>query len=313
MLKFLHTDNHKIYEVSGIFDGVWIKLQRPTSEEVRLVASRLDIDIQDILAALDPDEKTRIEIHEDYTLIIVDIPIYVAHGGEYIYKTIPLGIIFNRENIVTVCSEETPLINYFQQNRIKDFSTKKKLKFIYQMMFYTSGLYQQALTNIDKQRMEIEKRMEIVRNRDDLLKIHELESTLVYFVTSLSGNNNVLNKLASSNLLSHYPEDRDLLNDVIVENHQAIEMAQIYREIIDSTRELILSLMNLKTNEIMKRLTSITLIFSIPMIISGMYGMNVDARWVPLAQIAHGFGFVGLITAVICLIVCLFLKKKDML
>lgn len=174
-------------------------------------------------------------------------------------------------------------------------------------------MYQQALTNIDDKRLEFEEHIGALRTESDLVKIHELESTLVYFITSLRGNNNVLHKLTRSDFLSNYPEDQALLGGVIVENQQAIEMAQIYREILDSTRELITALINLRMNEIMKRLTSITLIFSIPMIISGMYGMNVDPHWVPLAQATHGFGLVGIITAIICLIMCLFLKKKKMI
>lgn len=313
MIKFLRTDDHIISEVSELQEGAWILMQAPTDQEARFIADKLHIDFQDIIAAIDPEEKTRIEIRDDYTLIITDIPEPEVRHKAATYKTIPLGIIFNHTNIVTICSQETTFLNYFQHSKAKDFSTKKKLKFVYQMMLRTSMMYQQALTNIDEKRVEFEEHIGAFRNEGDLVKIHELESTLVYFMTSLKGNNNVLNKLTRSDFLSHYPEDQMLLDDVIVENQQAIEMAQIYREILDSTRELITSLINLRMNEIMKRLTSITLIFSIPMIISGMYGMNVDPNWVPLAQATHGFGLVGVITAFICLAMCLFLKRKRMI
>ena len=313
MLKLFRTDNHKTHEVSKITEGTWIQLQSPTSEEAQRVAEALNLEFNDVMAAIDPDEKTRIEILDDYTLIITDIPVKETRHHEDTYKTIPLGIIFNRENIVTICSEDTPLLNYFHESDIKDFSTKKRLKFIYQIMLRTSMFYQRALTDVDKKRIEFEEHIGTVRNESDLVKIHELESALVYFMTSLRGNNNVINRLARSNLLSHYPEDRELLDDVIIENQQAIEMAQIYREIIDGTRELISSIMNLRMNHVMKSLTSITVIFSIPMIISGMYGMNVDAKWMPLAQAVHGFGIIGLTTVLICVIAFIILKRNKMM
>lgn len=313
MIKFLRTDNHMIHEINELEDGAWIMMQSPTEQEAKFIAERLHVDFQDIMAAIDPEEKTRIDIKDDYTLIISDIPEPEVRHRAATYKTVPLGIIFNHTNIVTVCSQETVLFNYFQESKLKEFSTKKKLKFVYQIMLHTSMLYQQALTNIDNKRIEFEEHIGSLKTESDLVKIHELESTLVYFITSLRGNNNVLHKLTRSEFLSNYPEDQALLADVTIENQQAIEMAQIYREILDSTRELITVLINLRMNEIMKRLTSITLIFSIPMIISGMYGMNVDPNWVPLAQAAHGFGLVGLITALICLIMGLVLKKKKMM
>lgn len=313
MLKLFRTDNHKTHEIDEITDDAWIKLQSPTDEEAQRVAKALNIEFSDIMAAIDPEEKTRIEIFEYYTLIITDIPVKEMRHHEETYKTIPLGIIFNRKNVVTICAEETSLINYFHENDIRDFSTKKKLKFIYQIMLRTSIFYQRALTDVDKKRVEFEEHIGTVRNESDLVKIHELESALVYFMTSLRGNNNVINRLTRSNLLSHYPEDRELLNDVIIENQQAIEMAQIYREIIDGTRELISSIMNLRMNYVMKSLTSITVIFSIPMIISGMYGMNVDAQWMPLAQAVHGFGIIGMATILICAITFFILKRNKMM
>lgn len=313
MIKFFKTDDHQVHEISQLEVGTWVVMQVPTEQEVRFISDQLHIDLQDITAAVDPEEKTRIEIRDDYTLIIIDVPEQEVRHKAATYKTVPLGIIFNHTNIVTICSQETAILRSFQKSRVKEFSTKKKLKFVYQLMLRTSVMYQQALTSVDEKRVEFEEHIDAFRHEGDLVKIHELESTLVYFITSLKGNNNVLNKLTHSNFISSYPEDQVLLDDVIIENQQAIEMAQIYREILDSTRELITSLINLRMNEIMKRLTSITLIFSVPMIISGMYGMNVDPRWVPLSQTTHGFGLVGVVTAVICLIMCLFLRKKRMM
>lgn len=313
MIRLFRTDNQKTREVHEISNGTWVELQSPTTEEAATIADLLGVDEGDIMAAIDIEEKARVEVRETYTLILVDIPTMEVHHGRKIYETLPLGIIFTNDNVITICSKDTPVLSSFHMNNKKDFSTKKKLKFIYQIMLRASLLYQRALSDIDKKRLEFEDIVESVTVETDLIKLHELESTLVYFATALRSNNNVLNRLTRSSLLSPYEDDKELLDNVIVENQQAIEMAQIYREIIDSTRELMSSVVNLRMNNVVKRLTSVTVIFSVPMIISGMYGMNVDERWMPLAKATHGFGLIGIMTVVICAILALFLKRHRMM
>ena len=313
MIRLFRTDDSVIYEPETISDGVWIELSYPDDNEIAKVASSLKLNREDLTAAIDLEEKNRIEIHDNYTLILFDIPASETRHQQESYTTIPLGIIITENNIVTVCSQETSVLSYFRQNRMKDFSTKKKLRFVYQIMLRTSFLYQQVLTDIDRKRTEFEENIESITNEQDLISLHELESTLVYFSTSLRGNYNVLNRLERYSSIQRYPEDRELLDDVIIENQQAVEMAQIYRDIIDSTRELMSSMIDSKLNNVMKRLTSITLILSIPTIISGLYGMNLDQKWMPLAYTPHGFGIICLLTATVCVALIVYLRKKKML
>ena len=166
---------------------------------------------------------------------------------------------------------------------------------------------------IDRRRGEIEERIDKVESEEDLIRLHELETTLVYFATSLRGNGNVLDRLTRYKRLQQFPEDRELLDDVIVENKQAIEMTTIYKDIIDSTRELLSNVLDARLNNVMKRLTSITLILAVPTMISGMYGMNVDSRWMPLAGTVHGFGIIILITLIISILLMFLLHRKRML
>ena len=179
--------------------------------------------------------------------------------------------------------EDTPVLNYFVRNKLKEFSTKKKMRFIYEMMFRSAMLYQAYLRGIDKKRTEIEERVGDDTHDTDIIELHELESTLVYFATSLRANSIVLERLRRYKRLEQYPEDMELLEDVTVEYQQAIEMTSIYRDIIDGTRELLSSVINNRLNNVMKILASITIVMAIPTIISGIYGMNVAGEWMPLS------------------------------
>ncbi|MCM1283288.1 MAG: magnesium transporter CorA family protein [Muribaculaceae bacterium] len=313
MVKYYKTDDRQIHEETTVRDGVWIHMVNPSVSEGQMVADMLNVDIEDVLAALDEEESSRVELEDGYTLIIVDIPsIEIRHEKES-YTTIPLGIILTADEIVTVCTEETPVLQAFISNRVKEFSTKKKLRFVYQILYRIAVLYQSDLRIIDKMRTEIEERVGNDTEEVDLIALHELESTLVYFATSLRANDVVLDRLTRYKRLEQYPEDKELLDDVIVENRQAIEMTTIYRDIINGTRELLSSVIDNRMNSIMKSLTVITLIMAVPTVISGIYGMNVNAQWVPLANTAHGFAIVCGIIVIICILVLLLLRRKRIL
>ena len=293
--------------------GEWIEMISPTQEEFEAIASAFHIEQTDLMAAIDPEEKNRIEIEENYSLILVDLPATETRNNQETYTTIPLGILLTDKQVITVCSEKNPVLELFETNAVKGFTTQKKQLFIFQIMHRNAMFYQKALRDIDKKRVEIEGRIDSVETPEDILRLHELQSTLVYFDTSLRGIGLILSRIPRYKRLHEYPEDRDLLDDVVIENQQAIEMTSIYKDIVDSTRELLSNVIDVKLNYVMKRLTSVTLILAIPTLISGMYGMNVDDRWMPLAHTIHGFSIIGIITVIICLILMWFLHKKKML
>lgn len=313
MVKYYMTDNRLIHEEDRISDGVWVQMVNPTIAEGQLISDELDIDIEDVLAALDEEESSRIELQDGYTLILVDIPTTETRHEKDTYTTIPLGIILTNDIIITVCTEDTPVLQAFINNRVKEFSTKKKLRFVYQILYRISVLYQSDLRIIDKKRTEIEERVGNDTEEEDLIALHELESTLVYFATSLRANGNVLDRLTRYKRLEQYPEDKELLGDVIVENKQAIEMTSIYRDIINGTRELMSSVIDNRLNNVMKYLTSITLVMAIPTVISGLYGMNVVPGGMPFAESIWGFEIICVITLIVCAVTMLILKKKKML
>jgi len=313
VLKIYRTDHQIIDEKDQMEDGVWIELTNPTMQECQKVAQMYEIDIADIRAALDDEESSRMELEEGYTLILVDIPYSEINHEIETYITIPLGILLTQEAIITVCTQDTPVLEHFVKRKVRDFSTKKKMRFVYQILFQTVALYQNDLRIIDKKRTAIEERVQGNTEDVDLIDLHSLESTLVYFATSLRANGVVLERLSRYTRLKQYPEDQELLGDVIVENKQAIEMTSIYRDIIKGTRDLLSSLIDNRLNNVMKYLTSITLVMAIPTVISGLYGMNVDEKWVPFADTPFGFGIICIVTLLICIITMLLLHKKKML
>ncbi|MEE0801211.1 MAG: magnesium transporter CorA family protein [Gemmiger sp.] len=313
MLAIYATTNGHLTRASEITEGTWISLTAPELSEVRQVAATLDIEPADLQAALDPEESARISLEDGYTVIIVDIPIKSAGAGEGVYTTIPLGILLTQTTITTVCSVETPVLTDFVAGRVRDFSTKKKMRFVYQILYRAASMYQQELRLIDRRRQEIEKNLAGTLRDSDLMELHSLESTLVYFATSLRANHTVLDRLTRYKRLEQYPDDMELLDDVIVEMRQAIEMTSIYRDDIKGTRELFSSILDNRLNNAMKYLTSITLLMAVPTVISGLYGMNVSATGVPFAASVHGFGIVCTLTLAICAAAAWILHKKHML
>ena len=310
MKKIYMTDNRVIHELDETREGAWIMLTNPTVEELQTVAAEHEIDIADVRAALDDEESSRIDLEDGYTLILVDIPTTEIRHETRSYTTIPLGILLTQTNIITVCTEDTPILMHFIDRRVREFSTKKKMRFVYQILYRTAATYQSTLRIIDKKRTELEEDLGNRTEDKDLIELHELESTLVYFATSLRANGAVLDRLSRYKRLEQFPEDMELLEDVIVENRQAVEMTSIYRDILNGTRELFSSLLDNRLNNVMKYLTSLTLVLAIPTIISGFFGMNVP---VPLANARSGFVLICIGTTIVCIFILWILKKKRMM
>lgn len=308
MLNIYMTENGVLNEVKELQPGVWVKLTTPDAEENQQVVDHYGIDYGDLVAALDDEESSRIEFEDNYTLILVDIPITEVRNEEEYYTTIPLGIILTDDSVITVCREEVEIFEKNLKYKMRNFSTRKKIRFVYHILYSIARLYLYDLRAIDKKRTDVEERAGKETKDTDIISLHELESSLVYFATSLRANNMVITRLKRIN---QFPEDEELIEDTIIENNQAIEMTTIYRDIIDSTRELVSAVMDIRLNNVIKYLTSITLVMAIPTVISGIYGMNV--KWLPFANSVFGFGIVCIITLLICIVTMFVLKKKKML
>lgn len=313
MIKLYKSDANELREQEHSSKGCWISLIAPTNSEIDKVAEQFHIEAIDLKAALDEEECSRIEFEENRTLIIVDIPSELRKSGRLCFTTIPLGIIVCEDHIITICKEKNLVIDAFMNRTIKEFSTKKKMRFVYQILHRAAMVYQSNLRVIDKTRREIEARTESDTEDKDLIALHDLESAMVYFATSLQANLITIERLARGKKIELFQEDEELLEDVMIEIQQAIEMTAIYRSIINGTRELLSTIINNRMNDVMKILTSITLVMAIPTIISGIYGMNVSGQWIPLSETPFGFGIICLIMFFICLITVMILKRKKLL
>ncbi|MFI3237035.1 MAG: magnesium transporter CorA family protein [Lachnospiraceae bacterium] len=313
MISIYKTVGNDLKQLVTYQEDIWIDVVNPTNSEADLLAAQYQVDIDHIKAALDNDESARIEVEDNYTILIVDIPVAEKRLDRDEYTTIPLGIILCDTAIITVCARKTALIKSFKDKRIKDFSTKKRMRFLYQILYRIAVEYQADLRSIDRKRTEIESHISSVTEDSEMIELHELESNLVYFATSLRANGLIFDRLTRYTRIKQYPEDKELLEDVIIETKQAIEMTQIYRDIINGTRELLSAVINNRLNNVMKYLASITIVMSIPTIISGLYGMNVLSSGMPLAESEYGFAIICGATALLCLLVALVLKKIKML
>ncbi|MEE1227522.1 MAG: magnesium transporter CorA family protein [Lachnospiraceae bacterium] len=308
---FKTAEDMTLQKVSAFEPGTWIALTNPTTAEMREIADRYEIDMDDIRSPLDEEERSRIQVEDDYTLIILDIPTTEEHHGKESFYTIPMGIIFLDDVIVTICLEDSPILTAFMDGRVRSFQTQKKTRFIYQILYRNATLFLQYLRIIDKKSDVIEKKMQISQRNQELLELYELEKSLVYFSTSLRGNEIVLERLMRNTSIPRYEEDEDLLEDVIIENKQAIEMAKIYSDILAGTMDTFASIISNNLNIVMKVLSVITIVLTVPTIISSAFGMNL--KGIPLAHNPNGFWLICLLSLIITLVIWLIITKTKVL
>lgn len=311
MRRIFKTVEDHLIECSTLEKGAWIHLQSPTKEEVDGLTTRFGLDPTFLPAALDEEESARVDYDPDkqQTLILVDIPYVETEGSGYVYSTIPLGIVLCDEVIITVCTRDTPIINDFTEERIRNFWTYKRARFILQLLHRNAGRYLSYLKQIDKASMLVQEKLEKASRNQELLQMMKLEKSLVYFNTSLKGNALVLERLMRQDVLRRYPEDTDLLEDVIIENKQAIEMCSIYRDIMNNATESFASVISNNLNITMKTLTSLTVLLSIPTIIASLWGMNVS---IPFKDSPFGFWLILGVAAIVALVAAFFMAKKNM-
>ncbi|MGA9188070.1 MAG: magnesium transporter CorA family protein [Methanosarcina sp.] len=310
MLQIFKSTDTGLITLDQVEDGAWINLVNPKEQEILYISNNLNIPVDLIKDALDEEERSRIEVDEGCTVIIIDIPVpntNLPEGGTY--YTVPLGIIINETNIVTVSLKENYVIKSFIERKNKSFYTFKKTRFLLQILYKNSKLYLQYLRNIDRTSDKIECRLHKSLKNKELIQLLELEKSLVYFSTSLKSNEMVLEKIQRSTPVKMYPEDTELLEDVIIENKQAIEMANIYSNILTGTMDAYASVISNNLNIVMKFLTSVTIIMSLPTMVASFFGMNVD---VPFQNNPHAFVIIFVMTMFFSVILAFTMVKKQL-
>lgn len=317
MLKIYNTDiNTQVFEeIKEFKKGSWINLTNPSENEIKKVCENINIQEDFIRDALDFEEKARIDTEDDdgTILFVIDVPIIEKSSeieGNEIYTTMPLGMIFVRDDFfITVSLRKNKIIEDFEKRKIKDFQTYKKSKLLLQILYLNSSYYLTYLKQINKETEIAENILKNSMKNKELLKLLSLEKSLVYFTTSLKSNELVMEKTNRGKIIKLYEEDEDILEDAITENRQAIEMANIYRDILNGTMDAYASIISNNLNGVMKFLTSITIVLAIPTMISSFWGMNVN---LPFQESKFGFPIMVLISILLTFIVTWWLKKKDM-
>ena len=312
MTKYLFTEPEGLRELSAPSPGCWVSMTAPSEAELRTVSEQHALDIDVLKASLDIDERSRIDSDDGYTMILVNIPTVEEQSDKELYSTIPLSIIIAGSSIITVCSEESPIIRAFENSKVRDFHSNMKSRFILQLLYRTATQYLQYLRNIDRKSEAVEMKLHKSTQNRELIELLKLEKSLVYFTTALRSNEVVLEKLLRTDLIKKYPEDSELLEDVIVENKQAIEMANIYSGILSGMMDAFASVISNNLNIVMKVLAIVTIVMSIPTMIFSAYGMNVNTAGMPFADNPHGFAIIIFISIIFSILVALFFVKKDM-
>ena len=314
MIKIYNTniETNKMEEIKELKKGSWINLVNPSENEIKNICESLKIQEDFIRDALDFEEKARIDKEEDddTTLFIVDVPIIEKNEENEMYTTMPLGMIVVRDDFfITVSLRKNKIIEDLERRKVKDIQTYKKTKFIFQILYLNSSYYLTYLKKINKETEIAEYILKNSMKNKELLQLLNLEKSLVYFTTSLKSNELVMERALRGKIIKLYDEDEDILEDAIIENKQAIEMAKIYSDILNGTMDAYASIISNNLNGVMKFLTSVTIVLAIPTMISSFWGMNVG---LPFQNSAFGFGIMLTISIVLTLLVTWWLKRKDM-
>ncbi len=314
MLKIYNTniETGNLEEIKQFIKGSWINLVNPSEAEIKKVCENVQMEEEFIRDALDFEEKARIDTEEDDNtiLFVVDVPIIEKNEENEMYTTMPLGMIVVRDDFfITVSLRKNRVIEDFEKRKIKNFQTYKKSRFIFQILYLNSSYYLTYLKQINKETEIAEYILKNSMKNKELLKLLNLEKSLVYFTTSLKSNELVMEKTMRGKIIKLYDDDEDILEDAITENRQAIEMANIYRDILNGTTDAYASIISNNLNGVMKTLTAITIVLAVPTMISSFWGMNVK---LPFENNPFGFVIMIILAVVTTLIVTWWLKKRDM-
>jgi len=291
LVNYYRSIEGKIREIENAEAGCWISLINPTETEISDIEDDMGIDRDYIRAALDEEEPSRIESDDGITLIVVDYPVAEQqdddHDNTLQYYTTPMSIIITDKNVITVSAKENAVLDELSKGIVKGIQPNLRTRFVFTILLRIAARYLQYLKQIDKLSNYVEGKMYLSMKNKGLIQLLGLEKSLVYFSTSLKSNEAVLEKLMRGRYLKLYEEDQDLLDDVLIEVKQAIEMTNIYSNILNGTMDTFASIISNNLNIIMKRMTTITIILTMPTIVFSFYGMNLGdaANDLPLANV----------------------------
>jgi magnesium transporter len=315
MIQYYHQQGGAIRELDTLTPGCWICVSPPFSpNELTDLASRLDIPLDFLTDSLDTDERSRYEKEEEGRLILLNTPILNENdkGNEAYYVTVPIGIVLLDDHLLTITAADNPVLNAFIESRLKNFDLTNHPRFVLQLFEQVVFRFLACLKKLNLKRNLIESELYNSSKSSELRQLLRIEKSLVYFVNSLSSNELLKMKMKRTDFLGIQQDEdmMDLLEDVIIDNSQALEMANVHTNILNGTMEAYASIISNNLNSVMQRLTLITLILMVPTLIASYYGMNV--KNLPLAETEGGFYYVIIISIVLSLLLAWIFRRRKL-
>src|SRR5215203_775580 len=309
MIQYFKNISHKTVQIDTPEVGSWINILPPLKqEEFTELSTRLNVPIDFLTDSLDIDERPRFEEEDNVKLVVIKTPTEnnSFNESDAYYITIPICIILTHNQIVTVNSFDNGAIKKFLntfQNRHPDKKNMMVLKIFEKII----QAYTSFLKEINVRRNVLEQKLYAANRNEQLLQLMRIQKSLVYFVTALRSNELLLMKIERTNFMTLNDEEKEFLNDLLVDNAQALEMANIYTNILSSTLDAFASIIANNQNEVLRKLSVITIVLSFPILISSLFGMNVPSGF---EHSKYAFYIVAFLSLIIALLIGLFFVRR---
>ena len=315
MIKYYSKSGKEIVELPGLTNQCWVNISPPFSqEELEELAGELLLPIDFLTDSLDIDERSRYEREDDISLIVVNtaVPNDTEDEIEATYITVPIGIILTLDHIITITSFRNPVLELFLEGKVKNFNPADKKLFVLQIFEQNVFRFLTNLKKLNLKRNLIEKELYDSSRSKELKQLLSIEKSLVYFVTSLSSNELLKMKMKRADVLKirEDEEKTDLFEDIIIDNSQALEMANTYTKIIQSTMESSASIISNNLNIVIQRLTLITIILMVPTLVASFFGMNTQSG---LEDSESAFYWIIIVSVILTLILVWIFRRKKMI
>jgi magnesium transporter len=276
MITIYRSVGNGLVPITDYESGAWVNVVNPTPQEIENLVTRFNIPSDFLTDPLDVDERARIEREEGSILILLRTPRREHEEADIPFTTLPIGIILTQGLVVTVSLMEVDVVQEFLSGKVRNLTTQNETRFVLLLFMRTSLLFLRYLKEINRMTTSVEKSVHKALQNVQLIRLLNLEKSLVFFITSLRSNALMFEKFNTSSWLGMDEDDRDLFDEVVIENKQAIEMANIYSSILSGMMDAFASIISNNLNVIIKLLTTVTIILMIPTLIASVYGMNVN-------------------------------------
>lgn len=310
MITVLKGERSSLEKINQLGPDIWVNLVSPKPDEIARLQNELAIPYDFLIASQDIDERSRTDKDDNIYLVLLRIPRYLGPKSDIPFSTIPLAVIFSDTFIVTSCQEENEVIQEFLTGQVAGWSTGRRNQFLLRLLLRTANKYLKYLRQIDREIDLIEDRLHLSLKNKELIDLLKYQKSLVYFTTALKSNQLMMERLHRGGVFSKFPEDLELLDDVMTENQQAIEMVGISNNILSQMMDAFASIISNNLNVVMKFLTSATIVLMFPTLVASIFGMNIG---LPLQDSPNAFLIVLLISFGLSLLVVYFFYKKDWL